>query len=501
MPDPTTFALLTRHVRAIRNCIEPWYAAFLLANLVMGTSSVLIPLKLDRVLEQGPGQLGILSTLASAAAVLGSLLWGRLSDAAHRRKAFVVVSSLMVGVAHAGLAVSTTFVGLALFNTLLSFFWIANASVAVLLVIERKEDAAWEASISSLNLSGALGWLLGLVAGGVGVGVAMSALSERGGIQALLMGLSGLGFVAAGLGAWLIPATEPVFTERRFRGVMIAVGNLLVEAWKFNPLHLYHRLSLRRLVALRRETRLFLLASALAFTGIAFFAVPLALLLSQRLGYPPALVFYGYVMLHSGIVLAYPFALQRIKQRGNRRVQLGALSARVILFALGAGALWLVPDLPWVAVAPFLLVVGLTWSFFQLSGVALASRLAKPENRGLALGTYNAIAGASTAVAGVSSGYLAQHAGHHVTYAVAASLLLGAVAVLWRLPDPVVPQAERGGDAGTPPTSQMKARALRPRCSTKTRGSVPSTPSLRLGSPSREELSRMCTSEGRAAKG
>ena len=427
---------------AIRRCIEPWYAAFLLANLVMGTSSVLIPLKLDRILDQGPSQLGVLSTLASAAAVLGSLLWGRLSDAAHQRKAFVVASSLMVGVTHAGLALSTSFAGLVLHNTLLSFFWIANASVAVLLVIERKDDRAWEASISALNLFGAFGWLLGLVVGAVGVTAALTMLSEKAGMQALLAALSGFGFLAAGLAAWLIPTTEARFTQRRFRGIMVAVGNLLVEGWRFNPLHLYHRFSLRRLAELRRETRLFLLASALAFAGIGFFAVPLALLLSQRLGFSPSLVFYGYVMLHTGIVIAYPFALHRIKRRGNRRVQIGALSARMLLLAIGAGAVWVVPELPWLAVAPFLFLIGLTWSFFQLSGVALASRLAKPENRGLALGTYNAVAGASTTIAGASSGYLAQHVGYHITYIAAAALLLCAVIVLSRLPDPALTRVQ-----------------------------------------------------------
>ena len=423
-------------MRSVRHSIEPWYAAFLLANFVMGTSSVLIPLKLDRILAQGPRELGILSTCASAAAVLGSLLWGRLSDAVHRRKAFVVASSLTVGITHAGLALSVTFAGLVVCNTLLSFFWIANASVAVLLVIERKDDREWEASITALNLFGALGWLLGLVAGALGVTTTLVMLSEGLGIRTLLIVLSGLGFVAAGLAAWLIPSTRPVFTQRRFRGLIIAVGNLLLEAWRFNPLHLYHRFSPKRLRDLRRETRQFLLASALAFAGIAFFGMPLALLLSQRLGYPPSLVFCGYVMLHSGIVLAYPFALHRIKRRGNRRVQMGALSARIALFLLGAVTLWLIPDLPWAAVAPFLFLIGLTWSFFQLSGVALASRLARPENRGLALGTYNAVAGASTTLAGVSCGYLVQSAGYHAAYLVAAFLLLGAVFVLSKLPDP-----------------------------------------------------------------
>ncbi len=429
----------------LRSIVEPWFAAFLIANLVMGTSSVLVPLKLGRILDQGPSSLGILSTFASVAAVAGSLLWGRLSDAVHRRKAFAVMSCLVVGLAHAGLAFSSSFAGLVLHNTLLSFFWIANASVAVLLVIERKEEQTWESGISALNISGAMGWVLGLVLGGLGVSLAFAALSERIGVQALFIALSALGFVSAGLAAWLVPSTRPRFTQRKFRGIMVAAGNLMMEAWRFNPLHLYHRFSLRRLAGFRSETRRFLLASALAFAGIGFFGVPLALLLSQRLGYSPSLVFYGYVMLHSGIVIAYPFALHRIKSRGNRRVQIGALTVRVALFAVGGGVLWAVSDMPWLVVAPFLFVIGVTWSFFQLSGVALAARLAKPENRGLALGTYNAIAGGSTAVAGVSSGYLAQHAGYHMTYIAAAVLLLGSIIVLSRLPDPAVVEARSDG--------------------------------------------------------
>jgi len=432
-----------------RTCqgIEPWFAALLLANLVMGTSSVLVPLKIDLVLDQGPSQLGLLSTCASLAAVAGSLLWGRLSDAVHSRKAFVVASCFCVGLAHVGLAFSSSFATLLLHNTLLSFFWIANASVTVLLVIERKKEQDWESSISALNLSGAAGWLSGLVLGGVAVSTAFAALSAKTGLQALLLGLSLIGFVATGVALGLVPSTKPAFTQRKFRGVKVAAGNLLIEAWRFNPLHLYHRLSPRRLVRLKYETRVFLAASSLAFTGIGFFTVPLALALSQRLGYSPSLVFYAYVMLHTGVVLAYPFALHRIKRRGNRLVQIGALGSRLLLFAISSGALWLVRDLPWIAVAPFLFLVGVTWSFFQLSGVALASRLAKPENRGLALGTYNAIAGGSTAIAGLSSGYLAEHVGHHVTHTVAVIFLLVAVIALHRLPDPAA-LSNRMGEAG-----------------------------------------------------
>jgi len=422
----------------LRAWVEPWYAAFFLANAVMGTSSILIPLKLDRIYHLGPSHLGLLSSLTSAAAVIGSLLWGRLSDAVHRRKAFVVMSYLVVGIAHFGLALSTTFAGLVLHNAVLSLFWVANASVAVLLVIEGTDQRVWESHISALNLAGAVGWLVGLAAGGGIVSTALVLLSDRLGIQVLFVGLGVFALAASGLAAWLLPSPRPRYTERRFRGVMVAVGNLLLEAWRYSPLHLYHRISLRALPRLRKETRLFLLASFLAFAGIGFFAVPLALLLSQRLGFSPSTVFFSYVLLHSGIVSAYPFALRRIRSRGNRRVQIQALSVRIALLAGAAGVLWSGARIPWPLTAPFLFVVGATWSFFQLSGVALASRLAAPENRGLALGTYNAIAGASTIVAGATSGYLAQHVGHHATYLASVALLLSAVTVLARLHDPPI---------------------------------------------------------------
>ncbi|MEI6172090.1 MAG: hypothetical protein WCQ45_06425, partial [bacterium] len=81
-----------RSIRAWWSEGESWYAAVGLANLVLGASSILIPLALKSVLHRSVDSLGVLSSLVSVVGVLGSLVWGRLSDAAHRRKPFVVMS-------------------------------------------------------------------------------------------------------------------------------------------------------------------------------------------------------------------------------------------------------------------------------------------------------------------------------------------------------------------------------------------------------------------------
>ncbi len=431
-------------LRNWRKEAEPWYGAIGLANMVMGTSSVLIPLMLAQVLNRSVGALGLLSTLVSLVGVIGSLVWGRLSDAAHRRKPFVVLSFAVVSAGFAGIAFVHSFNVLLVLNMVLSFFWVANAAVTVLLVIENREKSLWERRISHLNQSGSLGWVAGLALGTVGLASARNFIDETTAIRTLFLVLAGGAGVASLLAVRLIPRTIPRFTKRRFRGVIVALGNFLVERARFGPYHLYHRFNPRRLPALlwgkeglRHETKLFLLATWIAFTGFGFVFVPLPLLLSQRFGLSSSSVFLYYVVHQVAITLAYPWASRQIEHAGNKAVQMVSLLIRFLLFSSGAVILAFSPmALPtWFLVLLFL-GSGISWSCFQLSGVALTSRLAKPEYRGQALGLYNAVAGVGAILAGVCSGFLAEYAGYQTTFAAAAVLIAIALFVLYRLPVP-----------------------------------------------------------------
>jgi MFS family permease len=421
---------------------EPWYGAIGLANMVVGTSSVLIPLMLAQVLNRSVGALGLLSTLASLVGVIGSLVWGRLSDAAHRRKPFVVLSFAVVSAGFAGIAFVRSFNALLVLNMVLSFFWVANAAVTVLLVIENREKSLWERRISHLNQSGSLGWVCGLALGTVGLSVASRFIEETMAIRVLFLVLALGAAVASLLAVRFIPRTIPTFTQRRFRGVIVALGNFLVERARFGPFHLYHRFDPRRLPALlwgreglRHETKLFLAATWIAFTAFGFVFVPLPFLLSRGFGLPPSTVFLYYVVHQGAIALAYPWASWQIKRAGNKAVQVASLSVRFVLFSCVAVILFFSPLAPptWFLVLLFL-GTGISWSCFQLSGVALASRLAKPEYRGQALGLYNAVAGVGSILAGVCSGFLAEYAGYQATFAAAAVLIAVALGVLSRLP-------------------------------------------------------------------
>ena len=459
---------MQRSLAAWWNEGEPWFVAVALANLVLGTSSVLIPLMLSRVLHRSVGTLGILASLVSLIGVIGSLLWGRLSDAAHRRKPFVVASYTIVGVCFLAMALVPTFKHFLWINMLMNFFWVANASVTVLIVIENREEATWEAKIGRLNQMGAIGWVLGLLIGGGVLALGTYVVPEELAIRSLF-GLIALGGLAAGALAFRsVPRTVPQYTSRRFRGILLATGNFLFERRRFAPSHLYHRLHPRRVLAALRDptgfrpgTRRFLAATFVSFFGLGLFGIPLPLLLSERFGLPSSVVFAYFALQHLAVVAAFPLAARRIQRRGNRYVQITTIATRLMLFlAVTAFLVFVEATPPTLTLLVGFAVYGFTWSYFQLSGVALVSRLARPENRGLALGLYNALAGVGWVVAGLGSSLLAGWGGYPAAFAASACLLVIALVILFTVPQPATAGEEASAKEKRRPAEEAASKRV-----------------------------------------
>ncbi len=425
--------------------IEPWFVAVALANLAAGTASILIPLWISSRFNGSVGDVGILASLVSLVGVVGSLAWGRLSDAAQRRRMFMVGSYAMTGLSYVAMGFVGSYGQLVLWNMVQNLFWVANASVTVLLVIENKDKSQWEKKIGRLNQSGAVGWVAGLALGTLALVGGAGTIGEAATIRVLFATVGTLAIGAAVLALLYVPRTTPQFTQRRFRGIAPALGNFLFERARFSPFHLYHRFAPRRVwVSLhsgaegfRPGTKRFLLTTLIAYVALGFIAIPLPLLLRERLGISSSGIFLYSLIQNIGVVVAYPWATRRIARRGTRGVHGVALAVRVALF--GVAAIWLSgggETVPMWILVPVFLVYGVSWAYFQLSGIALMSRVARAKNRGLALGLYNALAGVGWIVAGVGSGKLADGMGYQASTAVAAGLLLVALLALRTVPDP-----------------------------------------------------------------
>lgn len=449
---------MRRSIRVWWREVEPWYVVASVACLVQGTASVLVPLAVSTVLGRSVASLGVLSSLVSFVGVVGSLTWGRLADAAYRRKPVLVLSYAMVGACLVGMAFARTFEQLAVLNMILNFFWMAHAAISVLIVIENHEQGRWERKISHVKQLGEIGWEIGLIVGSGAMALGALWFDDVTTIRGtfLLVGVGGL--AAAAFSARFVPGggTRVAPAQRSFLGAVVALGGVLVERLLSVPHHLYGRLSLRRVVAelrsardLRPGTRRFLAATLAAFTGMGLFSIPLPLLLAQQFQIPSSTVFLCYAVQNIAVVVAYPFAARRIRRSGNRRVQMGALAARLAVFAVAALYLSVTAATPsTVVICATLAGVGFTWSYVQLTGLALTSRFARRASRGLAIGLYNGVSGVGWILAGVGSGYLAEWVGYHVTFAAAAAFLAIAIAVLRFTPEPPVEVAvPTDGDA------------------------------------------------------
>ena len=423
---------------------ESWFAAVGLANLVLGTSSILIPLALKAVLHRSVDSLGVLSSLVSLMGVIGSLAWGRLSDAAHRRKPFMVLSYAIPGACLLLMAFARTFEGLILLNMALNLFWVANGSVTVLVVIENRDSQDWETKIGHLNQVGALGWVFGLLLGSAALAMGGLLTDELTALRATFILIGAGGLAAAGLAARTVPAARAQEVQSSPPAPSVALGSALVDLALLGPIRRLDARRLgRRILRLGRIPELgpgakpFLLATVVAYLGLGLFGIPLPLLLAERFHFPSSVVFLFFAIQNAAVVVAYPWASRRIRETGNLRVQRTALGVRLLLFAGAAVTLAFtrtVPPIPALVVG--FVVYGLTWSTFQLSGTAIASRLAKPESRGRVLGFYNGLASTGWILAGVGSGYIARWAGYEVTFGAGAACLALAILILRSVPEP-----------------------------------------------------------------
>lgn len=446
-----------RGIGRFRNAIagmEGLFASLGLANVALGTSSILIPLTIVHGLGGSVAQVGLQSSAASLMGVLGSVVWGRLADTVSRRKALLVLSVVVLGLAFVGMAFARSFPVLLASATVQSFFWAATGSVSILLLLHRGEKHAWEQKIGRLNQVTALGWLCGLVLGSAALSAAARFTTEAAATRGLFFLLAGIGAGATLLAIRLVPR-QAASPER------IPLQNTPLAGSDGAPPRSTPQVARRVVERLPvflsakdtrdRALRLLLAQTFLAWMGVGFFAVPLPILLAERFAIPSPQVFLYYVLLDVGVIAAYPFASRWSAKAGNRTVQTVGLLSRLALCLAGAAFLLLSASAPpWIALSLYFLVIGISYSFLQLSGVSLASRLAPEESRGRILGLFNAVIGAGMIVAGVGSGYLAQGFGYAAPFAAAAFLLLLALFALRTMRDP----ARCAGEPVGPPARE-----------------------------------------------
>lgn len=410
-----------------------WYWTFLAANVALGAFSQLLPLY-AYFLGGSAGEVGVLAAVGSATNIVASLFWGKLADLSPRRKPLVILGFLGVASCYAILAFITRLGPLFPLNAGATFLWMAAGTASTLLVLAAFPKEAWEREIARFNAFGGTGWTMGLLLGAFWSTLLARFVGEGWSLRSLALLIA---LVAGVSGAWalkILPEQRAPAKRPSFWDWTLSAGMFIVERLRYGPAHLLEALRPSQLLrflqgrtAFGPELILCYYGELLSFVGFSLVFAPFPVFLRQRLGWPNAWVFALYVM-HSGIgIFAYGWARRAIEAWGHRPALVFALLVRVGVFmgfaAVDRGAS------PWFLPLLFALT-GITWSFFQLSTMALVSRLVAPELRGQGLGLYNAVAGLGNVMGSAIGGYLADAFGYAAPFLSGAALLFLTMPIL-----------------------------------------------------------------------
>jgi MFS family permease len=418
---------------------DRWLYGWALGYAAVGAASLLIPLY-ALSLGAGPLLVGLMASTAAFAGVPGAILWGKLASKTGRRRRFVLVALAATAAVLAVIPAIESPMTVLAANAALWFVVSAAAPVLNLIVVEGVPVDGWERRFGLLNHYQGYGWLGGLLAGAGWNAVAtrvVGPLAAQRTFFFVCAGAAALGLVA--VRAWY--PEKPTVSERRFADVYRRIGRRgwgagrYVRAVPFGPNRLFWALRSVDFGSIRGRLPAplarYLAAITLCFVAFSVFFGPLPAFLTGA-NYSTGQIFALFVVSSAGSAVSYARVADLAAGRDVRRLQAGALTARVGCFPLVAAVgLALPASVGLLAVGGLFALVGVSWAVIAVTATGLVTRLSPESMRGEVLGLYTALAGVGGGLGSALGGLAAERFGYLATFGLAGALVLvGVVLVL-----------------------------------------------------------------------
>jgi MFS family permease len=407
-----------------------WFYAYAPLNVASGLSAPLIPLFMVTALHASLLDVGLLVFFTSLAAVPGAILWGRISDRLHRRRAFVLMGLGSVAVTLPIMAFTRDPLVYFGANALLGLLQAAGAATATVLIMETLHPRDWPGQIGKFAQISGVAFVGGLVLGAAWLAVVPAAYGEEASLVGLFLVGAGLSASSVALGAVTVKEGHHRVDRQAASAALAHLGHSIVERR-----HGFHvRFTMISAVSWkkvqgssRRPFARFSLGVALLFTGFLVFNAPLPVFLLRDAQLSHDFIFLVYLASAGLSALLYAYAGRRCQARPARQVLLRASSSRVAIYPLFAVAVLVTgPGSPLTLVAILALnaAAGAAWAFINVGGSVVASDLAGPEAKGQAIGVYNAAIGVGSIAGAVLGGLLAQSFPFLAVFAVSAAFIV-----------------------------------------------------------------------------
>lgn len=400
-----------------------WFYSIIPQRIGAGSTISLPPLFITEVLHGTVGQVGLASSLTSAAGVPAAVAWGWLSDRFGSRKLYLALGCLGFGIPTLLMAFSRDVAAFLALTILMGALGVDGTPVSSTLIMDTTPKGEWDDAFGRFNQVTGWGMVVGRAVGLTWISYLTLRLGNESAQRSLWL-LSGLLGCAGALGVWvMVPrlhrAKPAAFrwqdAARSWRGqrpgrVLRGVGGRLAALapsrfrWR-EPLGAYY------------------LASLALFTASVFAYTPFAVWQRQDLGNSTAMVFFVGMVNSIAATFSYRWVGRRSAARGSLGVQIGAVALRIVVF--GGFALLSLLSLHGLAGSAALVVFqaisGLSWAGIAVAGNTTVAHLAPQGSEGAAVGAYNSFISVGAIVGALASGYVAQWTGFAFVF------LLGAV--------------------------------------------------------------------------
>ena len=360
------------------------YLTYIPYNVAFGILSTLLPLYLVDELKSSLAELGMMTSIATAASIPASVYLGRLPDRYSRSKPFITISLLGVALVLFLMPMTrsvTVFQILYIIMTLVNY---PTGPSTNILIAESFERSQWGKALARQSFIEGLSQALGL---------AICSLSINWlGYTTLLRMTSPLVFVSFFL-ALVAMRDPPLYVERFLGRFERPIGD--VETLSFN-------FGSRGTLAPSRKARHFGREPRMALFGFGtiFFAfaasnafVPLPIYLRESLA--ASTVFAIFLVRSIFGTVSYLIVGKTIGS-GTAAVKL-ATTMRIVLVLLIPVTLMLPAPASFIVVAAILSLVAFSWTLYSLGGDVIKVTNAKPGS----LGIYDALASVGSATGSI----------------------------------------------------------------------------------------------------
>jgi Arabinose efflux permease len=406
---------------------DKWFLAYLPVNSANGLVSPLAPLFITEILLGGVVEYSLFTIVSSISTIIGLFLWGYLSDKLKKRKIFVVLGFISLGITSVLFGLSPNVLFFLSVSFLSGFLGSAAAPIASVLIMELSERKDWSNKISKFSLYASLGQIIGvLLAAGLSL-IFLQSSSLR-----MLYYIASILYITSGVAAWLlIPESKSMIDRNK-----VDIRSFRVfEKIRYFPSHIIHWNF--KFTNIDKNLRITLISFMIMMMGFQLFFVAFPIQLKE-IGVNNTVFFLIYLGNYIFAAITFTFSGQIATKIGYKKVTSLAVITRLIIFPSTTFLIILLHNDKAILFDSLLLVyslLGALWSFISVGTATLSSNLSKPEQRGVVAGTYNAVQSIGVIVGSSLTGLIVTRYGFSIDFFMADLVVLIGLLLFIRVND------------------------------------------------------------------